>query len=360
MKRNALVSALCALLFANILVAADAIDIESLVGKCVTGGQNACKELDDAVRKLTDQAPLARVAVEAQGWEARTVAVARLTDQTWLTKIAGESKDANVRRIAVGKLTNQAMLAKIGAADQDREVRRAAVGNLTDQALLAKIALKDQDFYIRLKAVKRLTDQAMLTQVAENGGDQFVRATAIAAMDESNPALKRLAGDLGASTSDAGGSIARVKLAIQEPLIRSRLPRIVFAPRVSDVSQSYTQSGVPLDMRGESVSFVLSQDRKKLAEKEWSTDFPGQSAALTFLAAKVHGEDLLAELLHNAVFMQDDLAKLSSSEIPEVRQAAVGNLTNQALLAKIAAGDKNADVRRVAEQSLAGIRKSAK
>jgi hypothetical protein len=55
-----------------------------------------------------------------------------------------------------------------------------------------------------------------------------------------------------------------------------------------------------------------------------------------------------------------DLAELSSSAIPEVRQAAAGNLGDQALLAKIAAGDKVAAVRRAAEQRLAQVRMNAK
>jgi hypothetical protein len=357
MKRDAVVSVLCALMFTNVLAAADAIEIGSLVAKCAAIGLGACKELDAAIQKLPDQGPLAKVAIEAKDWQLRQVAAARLTDQALLAKIAVESEDANVRNIAVGRLTDQALLTKIAVEEKDPHLRRAAVTGLTDQAKLAKIAIEDHDLYVRLRAVENLNDQALLAKVAEKGGDKFVRTMAIAAMDKSNPALKLLAGDLGTSTSESGASIARIKLAIQEPPIRNRLPRILFVGSVSDISQTYTRSGIPLEMRGESVSFVLSEGRNKLAEKGWRTDFPGQLATVTFLGAKVHGEDLLAELLHHAVFTQDDLTELSSSEIPEVRQAAVGKLTDQALLAKIAAKDRNADVRRVAEQGLAEILK---
>ena len=54
------------------------------------------------------------------------------------------------------------------------------------------------------------------------------------------------------------------------------------------------------------------------------------------------------------------MAELSWSEIPEVRQAAVGNLTDQTLLGKIAVGDKVAEVRGVAERRLGQIRVNAK
>lgn len=138
---------------------------------------------------------------------------------------------------------------------------------------------------------------------------------------------------------------------------------------------------------GESVFVVLSQAEKTLAEKHWSTGFTTLSDfPVRFWPAGVHGEDLLAELLHSAVFTQDDLAQLSSSEIPEVRQAAVrnltdqsllakialedevqsvresaiGKLTDQALLARIAVEDKQYEVRYTAKQRLAEIRKNTK
>ena len=334
MKRNAIVSVCCALLFTNILVAANAKDIEGLIGKCSNGDRKACKELETAVPKLTDQALLAKIAVG---------------------DTIGGDKGAFIRVVAVYNLTDQALLAKIAIGDEAWTVRAAAVEKLTDLALLAKIAVEDKNPTVRHVAAEKLTDQASLTKTAEtpeDPEDPVDRAEAIAELYESNPAMKRLAGNLGALTSDAGESIARIKLAIQEPRIQSRFPRIVFAASVYRVSRSYSyvdpQYGPGGIMRGESVSFVLSQDRKTLAEANWSTYFPQQTTDFTFLAANVYGGDLLADLLHSAVFTQDDLAELSSSEIPEVRRAAVRNLTDQAALAKIAAEDKVPDVRQPA------------
>jgi hypothetical protein len=450
MKRNALVSVSCALLFTNILVAADAGDIERLAGKCSNGDQKACKnlkaavgELTDqallakiaveskymnvrwvaveklndpallariavgdkdwsvresaihkltdaigkltdqavlakfaveggdaavrgaAVEKLTDQAALAKVAVESQDaavrsaaveklndpallariavgdkdWHVRlsaihklTDAIGKLTDQAALAKFASEGGDAAVRGAAVGKLTDQAALAKIAVESQDAAVRSAAVKKLTDQAALAKIAEKEEVSFVRGAAVEKLTDQALLAKIAEKKEDRFVRAKAIAAMDGSNPALERLAAKAGDLNQDLISSIARIKLAIQEQRIRNRLPRIVFAVRVSAVTQAYTMAY----LYGESVSFVLSQDGATLAEKHWSTVFPEFVNKLEFLSAAVEGGDLLAELLHRAEFEQEDLAELSSSEIPEVCHGAVANLTDQAALARVA------------------------
>ena len=213
MKKNTFFSAFCALLFTNILVGANAKDIEGLVRKCQTetGYRKDCRKLYDTVRGLTDQTLLAKIAVE----------------------------------------------------DKDPGVRSAAVGELTDQALLAKFAVEDKKVYVRLAAVEKLRDQAALAKIAEKEEDRFVRAKAIAAMDESNLANKRLAGDLGASTSEAGESIARMRLATQEPRIRDRLPRVVFAASVSPTNAGYRGlSQGEATIQGESVSFFRPEPRR--------------------------------------------------------------------------------------------------
>ena len=397
MNRNFLVSVFCALLFASTL--ANAKDIEGLIDKCARGDRKACEKLKAAVEKLTDQALLAKIAVEDTNADVRYLAVKKLTDQAVLAKIAVKDREPYVRRAAVQNLTDQAALAKVAVEDKEwrirdsavekltdqallakiaveateASVRPAAVRNLTDQALLAKIAVNDKDSDVREAAVEKLTDQALLAKIAVVDKDRSVRAKAIAAMVQSNPALKLHAGNLGVSSSDLLESTARIRLAIQEPRIRNRLPRIVFTPRVSPESQRYHAAVGVGEMRGESVSFVLRQAGGTLAEINWRSDFPQEMPFngplvplglggndLGLQVAYVHGEDLLAQLLRNGLFTQDDLAELSSSDIPEVRVGAVRNLTDQALLAKIAVQDKTPEVCRAAEWRLAEIRNNAK
>lgn len=55
-----------------------------------------------------------------------------------------KDKDESVREEATKKLTDQALLAKIATQDEDWYVRCTAVSKLTDQALLAKIAKNDK------------------------------------------------------------------------------------------------------------------------------------------------------------------------------------------------------------------------
>jgi hypothetical protein len=458
-KEEALVSVLCVLLSTNILGAADAGNVERLLGGCA--GQKESK-LAAAVGKLTDQVSLAKVAVDARCWWARVAAVGKLTDQALLAKLAiqDDARDvrlaavekltdqaalakaaiqdhwATVRRAAVEKLTDQTALAKVATEDADGGVRLAAVGKLTDQPLLAKAAIQDPamvysgdpmgarvsageglaavdkltdqallaDVAIQGKgatvrraavqkltdqaalakvataevgdrvdpasggyaAIEKLTDQTLLAKVAGEGKDRHIRVKAVAAMDGSNPALKGLAGDFRYKTGDLVESAARINLAIQEPRIRDRFPRIVLVARASKEVQGYRQAQslhnneYGLAMNGESVSFVLSQGRETLAKREWISRFPQTTSDLGYVAANVDGAVLLKELLHNPVFTQDDLARLSSSQIPEVRVAVVLNLTDQALLARIASEDASGDVRLIARLSLDQIRRNAK
>jgi hypothetical protein len=357
MKRNALVSVICAVLFAGALAHAD--EIGALTAKCAEGDRKDCKALEAAVSQLTDQALLAKIAATNDDLDARLTAVKRMTDQAALAQIAVSSKYPVVCDAAIRRVTDQTWLANIAAGDENY-VREYAIQNLTDQAQLAKVAQTGVDQHVRWTAVTKLRDRALLAELA-TARDPLVRARAIASIEEDNPEFGHLTGDLGALTTDAGESIARVRLALEDPLVHRRLPAITLVPRVSELSVAYTGGGAKrAPMQGESVSFVVTQGRKTLAKNSWSTDFPAQTKTRGFVAAEVHGEELLAELLHNEAVTQNDLAEFARSETPEVRYAAVGYMTDRALLARIAAGDKVEKVRQAAQRRLDQIQGKAK
>jgi len=334
-RRNALVSALCALLSANTFLAANTKEIEGLLYKCARANEKSCKKLATAIPELTDQALLAKIALEAM---------------------------------------------------DEQPPRGLPIEQLIDEASLKNIAIKE--------VLPKLTDQAVLEKIADEAKNLGIRATAVAAMDGSNPALNRLAGD--PQALNLLRSAARVKLAIQEPRIRKYFPRIVVAIWVAPLSQAYVDDPFLCSLRsshcvehimlGEAVTFVLSEGGETLAVTKWSTDFPGRTAFPNFEPAPVSIKDLVEQIFHNAVFTQVDLAELSSSAIPEVcqtavvnltdqvllaksaveaadwwvRQYAVRRLTDQALLARIADQDEDLDVRKDAQERLADLRNNPK
>lgn len=89
-----------------------------------------------------------------------------------------------------------------------------------------------------------------------------------------------------------------------------------------------------------------------LVEAEWTTVFPEKTRSLVFTRAETSGTDLLTRLLQQSAFTQNDLAELANSKIPEVRLGAVANITDQALLAKVANEDKDANVHEAAKKRL--------
>ncbi len=97
---------------------------------------------------------LAKIAVEDEDYDVRRAATWKLTDQALLAKVAVESKDdGGVRWVAVEKLTDQALLAKIAVEDEDYDVRRAAVEKLTDLAVFHRS--QDLTSQIDMEAIRR-------------------------------------------------------------------------------------------------------------------------------------------------------------------------------------------------------------
>ena len=165
-----------------------------------------------AVRKITNQKRLAKIAKEAPRFETcvlaiekldakyqelfadivlsdrylfwidkvHEAAVKKLTDQKLLSivieKYKGNDFDVHeIRSLAVKNLTNQSLLAEIAKNDKSDYVRKSAIENkyFTDQNILADIAENEtESTYFRLKATEKLTDkilaQKIYTGIAEN------------------------------------------------------------------------------------------------------------------------------------------------------------------------------------------------
>ena len=116
-----------------------------------------------AANKLKDETKLARVAKEAQCWQARKAAVEKLTDQNILAGIACTANSIKICLKAVEKLTEQILLAKVGTTAQNANVRLTAGKKVTDPSIMQKIYLNiaqsDCDFEVRAEAADLLADR---------------------------------------------------------------------------------------------------------------------------------------------------------------------------------------------------------
>ncbi|MGA2264064.1 MAG: hypothetical protein ABSH28_21850, partial [Acidobacteriota bacterium] len=131
---------------------------------------------------LTDQAILARVAIEDKEVVVWDAAVRELTDQAILARVAIEDKEAMVRKVAVKRLAgNPSILAKVVIEDNDAGVRAAAAEKATDQPILAKIAVEDKDAGIRMAAVRKLLGFGLPLPI--NGDANLFRDSSVQAND---------------------------------------------------------------------------------------------------------------------------------------------------------------------------------
>jgi hypothetical protein len=307
-----------------------------------------------SLQKLTDQAARARVAIEANDPEICSAAIEGIADPAALTRIALEGKQERICLAAVEKLTRKDALARVALRTEADTVGSAAVDALADPVSLADVALHGKVPSVRRAAVARVYDPEVLEAVAVEDGDEGVcqaaregladqaqlpwsaikaaspalRARTVAALGDTDPTLRILAGNMHAGIAhDARMSLARMRLAIREPRIKARLPELTLRAAVWEISVNYRAG---LIVPGEGVEFEIRQGRDSLARRRWASVFPGavvadpaQKTGFAFVPAVVNGDELLAELLRLSVFTQEDLAELSRSAIPEVRAAAV-------------------------------------
>lgn len=279
--------------------------------------------------------------------EARRKAVARTEDQSILTDLATMDADPDIRREAVAKLVDPAVAARIAETDRDRWVRLAAVDKVNDQAVLARLALADADPGVRRSAGGKLTDADLQSRLADPVG----RAMALGALRESDPLLARAAGNIEAAAEDARESIARLKMATQEPPVRRRFPGLRCRVEAEAISRGYVRDdGVNQTMKGERIAIALSRpDGFILAEAAWSTVFPERTlTADYFKGAPVSGSELLKTFFRQRAFAPEDLAELARSSWVEIRMAAAFDITDPGLISRLATTDPDRGVRQIA------------
>jgi hypothetical protein len=340
-----------------------------------------------AVSKLTDQAVLAKVAIEDMDAHVRREAIRMLTDQAVLGKVAIEGKDADVRYPAIRMLTDQAVLAKVAIEGKDANVRCDAVKNLTDQAVLAKLAIEDKNWAVRRAAVEKLTDQAVLAKLAIEDKKENVRRAAYYKLNDAgtlgqlsptaaDPAMRLYASILLKVRSACQPvpeqhrnrlcwEVSDIVTALMDPLVTTELGEVkAIRTEWKACSQKYVftlPSGAPTkvpapDIKGEqfTVSVTLSKT-DQVVSRCWNTSFPfnvrGNDSNGSWRSANVDSEDFLGGICD--LLSGPTLGKVTiESKRPSLRRAAVKKLTDQAVLAKVAIEDEDANVRRAAVEKL--------
>lgn len=333
-----------------------------------------------AARKLTDQSLLGTIALTAKDSRTRDIAAERITDQAVLGKVALESKHADIRETATAKLTDPALLARIAANDTYCEVREAAALKITDQAVLAGIAGKDVYWTVRQAAVSNLLDQVVLLKVAFSDEEVRVRRSALAKLNDL-PALEKLSVSAEDPATRLRASalckLHRAAQSIPETLDRDRLCAEsmelldmlmdpVLSAELGDIesisimwggsSQDYYREGsreYAFTRQGERFSLAIKLTKTlKVFSRAWSTEFThGNYESTEREVAAIRWYEFLNDVF--AVLPSFTLPKVAKEgKRPGLRSAAAENLTDQDMLAQIALEDGTPLVRRAAVAKL--------
>jgi len=117
-----------------------------------------------AVEKLTNQTLLAKIAVYGNGY-VRSTAIARHTDQDgWIRSPAYTL--GYFRGEAVKKLTDEGMVKKIAVEDSDYSVRKDALDRLNTQTVAIRDAVGVENTIVNQAAVEKVNDHTMLAKIA--------------------------------------------------------------------------------------------------------------------------------------------------------------------------------------------------
>ena len=296
---------------------------------------------------------------------------AKFVDEAVLIEVATTAKDKNLAEVAAEKITDQAGIRLVALGAPHESVRLTAAKNLTQKDDLAKLAFEDPAEAVRKAAFLKLARLAHPEESMSFVGEtydfrmfEFDRFREIDRLLDLDPRLMRIAGDLEVESVvnyDPSNNLARMKLATQDPLIQARLPGLKCTGRINRESQGYhyRYGGLEPTLLGEAVTLTFKRNATALAEMTWKTEFADENPAeidpkeaYGFKHAMIRGQDLLATVFRSPAFSQDDLKKLTSSNIAVVRIGAMLTISDPAFLAQIAPKDKSAWVRREAVQMI--------
>ncbi len=349
---------------------------------------NDCSQVRDAaLLKVSDPELLAKIAIESKEFDLAYDALGMLHDEQLLTKIAfANTSNWSIPLHATDKISDPTHLAKIALSSPHVVARSAAVksSRLTDQTVLEKMAVQESEGDVLRYVHDKLANEKVRARLSIILVDDKVElARSIVSINASDKNIIRHFARIQAPVSsenkidihsenypykiedslmDAGSDIrrhiARLKLAIQEPLIQKKLPELALNLTIEKRQASYYNG--PAEVKGESVLLTLLLREEELVSVSAETDFPMRlKGDPRFLAAKIPRMVLFEALLKKANFSEPELLELVRSEIPEVGLAALSNITSATGIKTAAVEGRYsairlAAVKRIADQGFLG------
>ncbi|HPA21128.1 MAG TPA: hypothetical protein PLU30_25515 [Verrucomicrobiae bacterium] len=292
--------------------AADRLTSEQALAKVVAETRDA--ELRDACyRRISDSSLKATASIWVDPGAAEKVA-----DPTLLGRLAQHAIDCGMRKRAVERLNDSAVLERIALGDEDESVRVAAAGRLQGQVELRNLVRKGRDD-VRAIAVGKLSDQQFLAEVLGRTNEVFaVRKAAVEGLRDPRVILGI------AEDKDMPDELRLVAIGkLSDP---ETLARIARTDENWSIRQTATQQISNATVRAALDPWINPQETKKVADRSL--------LAKIAMEARAHGvrEAAIGNLADPAVLLE--IAQNTNNN-QTVRAAAAGRLTDQAVLSSL-------------------------
>ena len=323
-------------------------------GKAVSPRQavadKAAADAAQKIAKIAKPAELARIVREDKSRDARLAALEKLADQKALAELVSDGADMEARQKAMAKITDTllladldpwvnpeaaqktadaALLAKLATRAWLAPVRKMAVQKVTDIETLTAVALADPSGAVRKMAVIKLADPDVLAKIAGSDAAWYVRQAAVGKINDSAVLAGIARNDTDAFVSRA----ALAKLKDETAILDVALHTVLETVRTNAMDALTTQQMLARVVRETRDADLQGEAYKRLTED------PLKSEAAPWLDSKAVG----------TVTDQTLLGKLAESGLlANVREAAAAKLEDPALLYRIAMANESEPVREAA------------
>ncbi len=331
-----------------------------------------------ATKKITNQVDLQRIAEQDNSKKIRLLATSMVTDQTVLLRITVKDQNAAIRRAATEKLnfplvTNQAALARIALQEKNKDVLIEIIKRLTDAATLITLfnensnrvkkaitnRIADDDVKIILpikgnpninhsEIVAKITDQQQLYKIALSGQSftKFAKFTAIKNINN-RTMLKKIAKR---SKISDHRDFANARLTIEPITSQIKLAKIARKGQneylrraaINKLTDQATLAKIALNKNDSGYlripAIVRLKDNAVLEKIVYSQKSTG-------ISVRYNAAEQITD--------QTMLIKIANSDLVDaVRRRAVRKITDQNVLAGIALYNKNSQIREAAVETL--------
>lgn len=295
------------------LAATDLISDQAVLRELVMPGNQgmvrwaAIAKLDDP--KLLTDFVLHNKDEHIRGEATRRLANAKLVDQSLLFELALKDRSLAVRHYATSGISEPRLLRDLALRSDEADIRREAVERLDDPTVWEALSKRERDAEVQLQIMKKTNEAAVLVNLAAMTDDARVGVPIVVWLRDPT-SWRRVASQ---SRSEATRQIARLRLFLDDPLLKERGSELEFRVVVRGASREYATGpyGLRYSQLGEDIKLDLVGKAGTVASFSWIAKFPYSVSAKSrkILPAAVDVRPVVDAAIESLVPAEDAVAR---------------------------------------------------